>query len=113
MIYKYGFYSPQVLYLLLPIIIFTIGSVLVVSSLLRAAPNGPVLPAPVFLKLGAISYGIYVIHFPLGIMLSHIPYFSGSVLSFSIRLVIHLLLVLGAGYLLELKVQPWFRARFS
>lgn len=113
MVHKYGFHSSEVMYLLLPIIIFTIGSILVVISFFRPASTDPILPATVFLKLGAISYGIYVIHFPLGVMLSHIPYFSGSALSFSARLVIHLLLVLGAGYLLELKIQPWFKARFG
>jgi peptidoglycan/LPS O-acetylase OafA/YrhL len=113
MVYKYGIHSPQALYLLLPIISVAIGSAFLIVSLLRPPSIDPVLPAPAFLKLGAISYGIYVIHFPLSIMLSHIPYFSGSALSFSVRLVIHLLLVLGAGYLLELKIQPWFKARFS
>lgn len=113
MVHKYGLHSPEAQYLLLPIIIFIIGSALLIVSLVRATPAVPVLLAPSLLKLGAISYGIYVIHFPISIMLSHIPYFSGSALTFSVRLVIHLLLVLGAGYLLELKIQPWFKARFS
>ena len=70
------------------------------------------LPYP-FIKLGAISYGIYVIHFPISIMLSHITVFSGTILTYCIRLAVDLLLVLTAGYLLELKVQPFFKAILS
>ena len=111
--HKYGFHSSESLLLLLPISIFTIGSLLLFISLLRPTSTKLILPSPALLKLGAISYGIYVIHFPISIMLSHIPYFTGSALSFSVRLIIHLLLVLGAGFLLELKIQPWFKSRFS
>ena len=113
MVRKYGLYSPEVLYLSLPLSVFIIGSALLIASYLRPIREGPIVLAPALLKLGAISYGIYVIHFPISILLSHIPYFSGSALTFCVRLAIHLLLVLGAGYLFELKIQPWFKAHFS
>ena len=83
-----------------------------ISEIKLPPTNAISLPAPL-LKLGAVSYAIYVIHFPIGMLLARITSFSGSALTFAVRLIIDLVLVLIAGYLLELKVQPWFKARFS
>ena len=98
---------------MLPIIVFTIGSFLLLISLSRPSLSYVVSPPPLLIKLGAMSYGIYVIHFPVTILLSRFPYFSGSALTFCIRLVVYLLIVIGAGYLLELKIQPWLKARIT
>lgn len=112
-VYKYGYSSSQAHYLLLPIIAFIIGSLLLIISLSRPSLTHLVSPPPLLIKLGAMSYGIYVIHFPITTLLSRFPYFSGSALTFCIRLVVYLLIVIGAGYLLELKIQPWLKARFT
>ena len=113
---KYGLYSHgpyQAFYLLVPIIFLLVGTILLVISEIKSPPTKVIsLPTPL-LNLGAISYAIYVIHFPIGILLARITFFSGSALSFSVRLIIDLLLVLTIGYFLELKVQPWFKTRFS
>lgn len=58
------------------------------------------------IKLGAISYGLYIIHFPILVLFGKLGYFSGSLLTYSIRLIAYLGVSLYAGYLLELKIQP-------
>lgn len=112
-VFRYGVHSSQVAYLFLPILFFIIGIGCLFINVLRPQSTTVIaLPYP-FIKLGAISYGIYVIHFPISIMLSHITVFSGTILTYCIRLAVDLLLVLTAGYLLELKVQPFFKAILS
>jgi len=115
-VHKYGINSNgpyQATYLLIPIIFLLIGTIILIVSELKYHPTNIItLPAP-FLKLGAISYAIYVIHFPIGLLIARVTFFSGSILSFTVRLAIDLILVLIAGYILEIKIQPWFKARFS
>ncbi|MBO2007429.1 acyltransferase family protein [Hymenobacter negativus] len=110
---RYGLHSSQVSYLLVPIATFLLGTAcLVVGAIRPQSTEANPLPT-VFIKLGAISYGVYVIHFPISIMLSRIPVFSGTAVTYCIRLLLDVVLVIAAGYLLELKIQPWFKARFS
>jgi peptidoglycan/LPS O-acetylase OafA/YrhL len=62
---------------------------------------------------GSISYGIYVLHMPLMIFVQNYFPWSGSHLSFIIRLAVWILLTIGLSFLLELKMQPllkyWFQ----
>ncbi|RPD48304.1 acyltransferase [Hymenobacter sediminis] len=61
--------------------------------------------------LGLISYGIYIIHFPLLFLFQQVTAFSGSREAFAVRLLLYLAVVIGVGYVLEMKVQPWFKKR--
>jgi peptidoglycan/LPS O-acetylase OafA/YrhL len=63
--------------------------------------------------LGAISYGIYVIHFPLLMLFQEISFFSGSGITFFIRAFLYTCIVLVIGWLLEHKVQIWIKSRIS
>ncbi|MBO0357614.1 acyltransferase [Hymenobacter sp. BT186] len=58
---------------------------------------------------GGISYGLYIIHFPVFYFFNQIQEFSGSLLTFVIRLFLYLLIVVGLAYLLEKKLQPWIK----
>ncbi|WP_210515879.1 acyltransferase family protein [Hymenobacter terricola] len=59
------------------------------------------------IPLGSISYGIYIIHFPLIMLFQHVEIFSGSSLTFLLRCSLYLGIVLAAGWFLERKFQPW------
>jgi len=59
--------------------------------------------------IGSISYGIYIIHFPILIIFKQINFFSGSILSFIVRVVLFISLTFFISYLLEKKFQPWVK----
>lgn len=110
---RYGLHSTEGDYLVVPFVSFLVGIACLVVAAIRPRPTvADPLPS-VFIKLGTISYGIYVIHLPISLILSHIPVFSGTALTYCVRLLLDLVLVVAAGYVLELKIQPWFKARFS
>ena len=64
-----------------------------------------------FTPLGLISYGIYIIHYPLLFVFREVPFFSGTATAFIVRLLIYLIIVLSLGWLLEVKVQPWVKQK--
>ncbi|PZU93771.1 MAG: hypothetical protein DCE90_15890 [Pseudanabaena sp.] len=68
-----------------------------------------------FTFFGSISYGVYVLHMPIMNFMSYVPFFSGSVFSFIVRVLIWAGLTIGISYLLELKLQPiiknWFQQK--
>ncbi|MBO0360820.1 acyltransferase [Hymenobacter sp. BT186] len=64
-------------------------------------------------QLGSISYGIYVIHFPILYSFSLFPHFSGSAVSFAGRFILFMAFTLTAAFLLEKKWQPWIMNRFA
>jgi peptidoglycan/LPS O-acetylase OafA/YrhL len=59
--------------------------------------------------MGAISYGLYIIHFPIMAVFHRIPAFSGTPITFTVRAAVILALTAGAAYWLEKKFQPWVR----
>jgi peptidoglycan/LPS O-acetylase OafA/YrhL len=63
--------------------------------------------------IGSISYGIYVFHMPIMNFMNKISIFSGSLITFIIRICIWTGLTIGISYLLELKVQPLIKKRFK
>ncbi|QDA58917.1 acyltransferase family protein [Hymenobacter jejuensis] len=60
-------------------------------------------------RTGTISYGLYIIHFPLLYGFSQIPFFSGSPYTFITRAMLYLGVCLTLAYLLEKKFQPRVR----
>lgn len=108
-IHKYGFQSDQAYFLLIPAIFFALGIILLLLAFRQGQPDRQNTIPFIFIKLGSISYGIYVIHFPILILLSRITIFSGSQITFVIRTVFYLILVWLASYLLEIKIQPIFK----
>ncbi len=90
--------------------IYTIVAIIVVGF--KTKPS----VLAVFAYLGSISYAFYILHMPVMHWLhSYFP-FSGSVWSFSVRLLVWFLITVGASSLLELVMQPkikhWFNQRF-
>jgi peptidoglycan/LPS O-acetylase OafA/YrhL len=67
------------------------------------------------IRLGAVSYGLYVIHFPLMVIFSKADFFKGSGFTFAIRLALFIPACLAAAYVLEKRLQPriggWLRKR--
>jgi peptidoglycan/LPS O-acetylase OafA/YrhL len=61
--------------------------------------------------LGSISYGLYIIHYPLLCLFKRISVFSGSPSTFVVRFALFITLSIAAAWLLETKVQP-FAKRF-
>ncbi|UOQ97090.1 acyltransferase [Hymenobacter sp. 5317J-9] len=65
------------------------------------------------IKLGAISYGLYIIHYPILQIFGLVESFSGHWYTFLVRFVAFLGLSMGAAWLLEKKFQPWAKQFFS
>jgi len=59
--------------------------------------------------LGSISYGIYIIHFPILVIFKQIFVFSGSLFSFLVRLGAFLFLTVVSSFMLEKRFQPWIK----
>ena len=59
------------------------------------------------IPVGAISYGLYIIHFPIMVVFHRIHVFSGTLTTFVVRGVLVLTISGYAAYWLEKKFQPW------
>lgn len=62
---------------------------------------------------GSISYGLYILHFPILYVFGHNNAFSGSSFTFVVRLIIFLSLSIGGAYILEKQLQPRIKAIFN
>jgi peptidoglycan/LPS O-acetylase OafA/YrhL len=60
---------------------------------------------------GAISYGLYMIHFPIIAVFARINLFSGTPITFSVRALLYLISCISTAWFLEKKFQPWFKNR--
>ncbi|MBF9143443.1 acyltransferase family protein [Hymenobacter properus] len=58
---------------------------------------------------GSLSYGIYIVHYPILYSFGHTALFTGSPLTYIIRLAIFLLIVWAGSFILEKKFQPWIK----
>ncbi|MBC6607782.1 hypothetical protein H8B13_13230 [Hymenobacter sp. BT188] len=65
------------------------------------------------IKVGALSYGLYIIHLPIIVMLHKVEYFSGSLWTFSVRFAACITLALAAAFVLEKKIQPKLVSLFN
>lgn len=57
------------------------------------------------IKLGSISYGLYIIHFPILIFLGKVHLLSGNAFFYYLRLLLYVTIALAAGYYLEKRIQ--------
>lgn len=58
---------------------------------------------------GSISYGLYLVHFPILCLFNRIHVFQGSAFTFAVRLICFVLISIIAAYILEKKYQPLAR----
>ena len=64
--------------------------------------------------VGSFSYGLYIVHAPLLYLFHRIlPSFSGTPVTYTIRLIVFVATSLGAAWWLEKKLQPWIKARID
>ncbi|WP_133273989.1 acyltransferase family protein [Hymenobacter radiodurans] len=64
------------------------------------------------IKLGSISYGMYIIHIPILFIFHRVETFSGTALTYWVRFAIAIPAVILAAYWLEKKFQPRVRSLF-
>jgi peptidoglycan/LPS O-acetylase OafA/YrhL len=64
------------------------------------------------INTGSISYGLYIIHYPILYLFGHNNFFSGTPFTFLVRLICFLVLAISGAYLLEKKFQPWIKKLF-
>lgn len=61
------------------------------------------------LRLGALSYGLYIIHFPILLLFFTVDSFSGTWLTFLVRFILFIALSIVFAYILEEIIQPRIR----
>lgn len=64
------------------------------------------------IRLGALSYGLYIVHYPILKLFGQVSLFSGHWYTYLMRLTLFIGASLGAAYLLEKEMQPWVRHFF-
>lgn len=61
--------------------------------------------------LGGISYGIYIIHFPILVFFRYAIWNTNSSEAFLLKLMLYCVAVIGVSYLLEIRFQFWIKKR--
>lgn len=59
------------------------------------------------IRMGSISYGTYIIHAPILYLFSRISSFSGSIFTFSVRMILYFAITYSFAYFLETIYQKW------
>lgn len=62
-------------------------------------------------RIGGISYGLYIVHFPFMMMAMRLSFFSGTAFTFWVRFGVAVSASLLVAYLLEKKFRPCVKAR--
>ena len=63
--------------------------------------------------MGSVSYAFYVLHMPTARLINQYTDYQGTVVTFSIRLILWFLITVIAAALLELVIQPHIKSRLS
>ena len=64
-----------------------------------------------FAGLGSISYAFYVVHFPLLFVVQRLPLPRGTIPAYFGRMLVWAILTVSLAWFLELRFQPWIKAR--
>lgn len=62
-------------------------------------------------RLGGVSYGIYIIHFPILILFHNTLWQSNTTGMFLIKLLLYCIVVIAASILLEMRFQAWVKKK--
>ena len=62
------------------------------------------------LWLGSISYGVYIVHFPILLLFGRVSTFSGNLFFYSFRIILYISVTLFSAWVLEKKIQPIFKS---
>jgi peptidoglycan/LPS O-acetylase OafA/YrhL len=97
--------SQQWSTLVLPLIFYSLSIVLFLGKEYVNAFSERMIKR--LIGTGSISYGLYIVHFPILYLSSRILFFSGSPLTFLVRLLCFLAIVTWGATVLETRFQPW------
>jgi peptidoglycan/LPS O-acetylase OafA/YrhL len=67
----------------------------------------------VCIKLGTISYGLYIFHFPILVAFGKASFLSGTALTYALRFASYLILCLAVAWATEKKFQVWIAAKLK
>lgn len=85
-------------------------AMLVKSEVLEQYSQSLVKP---LIKLGSISYGVYIIHIPILVIFNKVEFFSGSAFTYWVRFALAISVAIIVSYWLEKKFQPRVRSLFQ
>lgn len=63
--------------------------------------------------LGGVSYGVYIIHYPLLFVFHEVSFFRGTFITFLVRLFLYFAAVLALAWVLEYRLQPWVKKKLA
>ncbi|MBC6990166.1 acyltransferase family protein [Hymenobacter sp. BT491] len=104
-----GYYSPKFTAVIIPIFTYLVSLILLVypKNFIEIISK-KIIDLGKF--LGSISYGIYIIHFPILQLLRRNDFFTVSGLAFFPRFLTFLGVVMLVSFILERKFQPWVKS---
>ena len=98
-----AFLSYNLSSLAVPLVFYCISLLFLNNNLLKGVS---VVIVKTFIYLGSISYAVYAMHFPVLSYFHLVTFFSGSLLTFCIRMLIYLSVLIAISVLLEKYMQP-------